>query len=70
MQSLEKTYGPTLAVDGVSFTLEAGESLGLVGESGSGKSTISRLICGLIDKTAGEIIFDGGVGLPLREPRP
>jgi peptide/nickel transport system ATP-binding protein len=59
VQDLAKAYGPTKAVDGVSFTLEAGESLGLVGESGSGKSTISRLICRLIDKSAGEIIFDG-----------
>ena len=59
VQNLEKLYGPTRAVDGVSFTLSEGESLGLVGESGSGKSTISRLICRLIDKTAGEIIFNG-----------
>ena len=59
VQNLEKLYGPTRAVDGVSFTLSEGESLGLVGESGSGKSTISRLICRLIDKSAGEIIFDG-----------
>ena len=47
------------AVDRVSFHLNAGESLGLVGESGSGKSTISRLVCRLLDQTAGEIRFDG-----------
>ncbi len=49
----------TTAVDAVSFALAPGGSLGLVGESGSGKSTISRLVCRLIDQTAGEIIFDG-----------
>jgi peptide/nickel transport system ATP-binding protein len=49
----------TTAVNGVSFTLAPSGSLGLVGESGSGKSTISRLICRLLDQTAGEIIFEG-----------
>jgi peptide/nickel transport system ATP-binding protein len=47
------------AVDRVSFRLRPGESLGLVGESGSGKSTISRLVCRLIDQTEGDILFDG-----------
>jgi peptide/nickel transport system ATP-binding protein len=49
----------TTGVDGVSFAIAPGGSLGLVGESGSGKSTISRMVCRLIDQTAGEIIFDG-----------
>jgi peptide/nickel transport system ATP-binding protein len=49
----------TIGVDGVSFTIAPGGSLGLVGESGSGKSTISRMVCRLLDQTAGEIIFDG-----------
>lgn len=60
VQHLVKRYGPRVtAVDDVSFTMRGGESLGLVGESGSGKSTISRLVCRLIDRTAGEILFDG-----------
>lgn len=59
VRNLRKIYGGIRAVDGVSLTLGAGESLGLVGESGSGKSTISRLICRLIDKSDGEIIFGG-----------
>ena len=46
-------------VDDVSFDLAPGESLGLVGESGSGKSTISRLVCRLLDHSAGTIGFDG-----------
>jgi peptide/nickel transport system ATP-binding protein len=57
---LTKRYADgTLAVDDVSFTIGAGESLGLVGESGSGKTTISRLVCRLMDASAGEIRLAG-----------
>jgi len=47
------------AVDGISFTLARGESVGLVGESGCGKSTTSTMIMRLIDKSDGVIMFDG-----------
>ena len=47
------------AVDGISFVINRGESVGLVGESGCGKSTTSTMIMRLMDKTEGAIIFDG-----------
>ncbi|HEY5796337.1 MAG TPA: ABC transporter ATP-binding protein [Bosea sp. (in: a-proteobacteria)] len=70
VQNLVKRYDRgVVAVNDVSFAIEAGESLGLVGESGSGKSTISRLVCRLIDASEGEILFDGqAIGtLPARD---
>ena len=47
------------AVDGVTFTIMRGETLGLVGESGCGKSTVGRCLLRLIEPTAGEVTFDG-----------
>jgi peptide/nickel transport system ATP-binding protein len=47
------------AVDGISFSVGHGESVGLVGESGCGKSTTSMMVMRLIDKTSGSILFDG-----------
>ena len=47
------------AVDGVSFTINRGETLALVGESGCGKSTVARVICGLYEPSRGSIVFEG-----------
>ena len=55
------------AVDDVSFTVEAGTTVGLVGESGSGKTTVGRTILKLVPATGGEIIFDGKNILPMTE---
>ena len=51
--------GPLHAVDGVTFTLEKGYTIGVVGESGCGKSTLGRVVSRLLDATGGEIIFKG-----------
>ncbi len=55
----KRTTGHVKAVDGVSFKIRKGETMGLVGESGCGKSTCGRTILRLQEKTSGEVIFDG-----------
>src|SRR5688572_21330879 len=64
-----RVTGYVKAVDGVSFNIRSGETLGLVGESGCGKSTVGRCILRLHEPTNGEVVFAGRniIGLPDRE---
>ena len=56
---LQRTVDHVRAVDGVSFEVGQGETLGLVGESGCGKTTVGRTILRLVPATSGEVVFDG-----------
>ena len=56
---LDRHVGDVKAVDGVSLTIERGETLGLVGESGCGKSTVGRAMLRLYEPTAGRVLFEG-----------
>ena len=62
---LGRPRGVVRAVDGVSFAIAPGQTLGLVGESGGGKSTVGRTILRLIEPTAGRVLFDGADVLAL-----
>jgi branched-chain amino acid transport system ATP-binding protein len=84
VQGLTKRFGGFVAVNGVSFSLEQGEILGLIGPNGSGKSTTFNMIAGLLKPSEGSIMFEGreigglppieichgGIGRTFQIPRP
>jgi oligopeptide/dipeptide ABC transporter ATP-binding protein len=63
---LQRVTAWVQAVDGVSFTIRQGETLGLVGESGCGKTTVGRAMLRLIEPTSGSVVFDGTDVLHLK----
>lgn len=65
---LQRVYANVHAVDGVSFTVRRGETLGLVGESGCGKTTVGRTILRLIPATSGKVYFEGRDIFALKPP--
>jgi oligopeptide transport system ATP-binding protein len=69
---IDREVDQVRAVDGISFSIPRGQTLGLVGESGSGKSTACRVVLSLIEPTSGSVRFEGEeiVGLSRREMRP
>lgn len=58
-ENLKKKYGPKVALDNVSFDIEAGGIVGLLGPNGSGKSTLIKLAMGMLQPTSGKILLDG-----------
>ncbi|MBV6271357.1 ABC transporter ATP-binding protein [Alcaligenaceae bacterium CGII-47] len=69
VQGLKKQFGGNLAVDGVSFTLAAGEMLALIGPNGAGKSTVFNMIGGQLSASAGSVLLNGTeiLGAPSRK---
>jgi ABC-2 type transport system ATP-binding protein len=59
VSNLGKSYGSRRAVDGVSFQVQAGQTVGLLGPNGAGKSTTVGMLCGLLRPDAGQILLDG-----------
>jgi peptide/nickel transport system ATP-binding protein len=56
---MQRVVGHVKAVDGISFSIQRGQTMGLVGESGCGKTTVGKSILRLVEKTSGDVIFDG-----------
>ena len=59
VKHLRKEFGKTVAVDDLSFTLHAGEILGMAGPNGSGKTTTMNIIATLDEPTSGDVLIDG-----------
>lgn len=64
-----RTVGYVKAVDGVSFSVRRGETLGVVGESGSGKSTVARVVAGLVKATGGTFTLSGKAAMVFQDPQ-
>ena len=56
---LRRTYGPTVALDGLSFTVQPGQMMGFVGPNGAGKTTAMRIVLGVLEPNSGEVLWNG-----------
>jgi len=65
---LKRSFGNVKAVDGVSFNIKTGETVGLVGESGCGKTTVANALLGIVQREAGQIIFNDKK-VPINYPK-
>src|SRR5574341_861356 len=59
MRQIVKSFGPVIALNGVDFTVNADEVVGLVGDNGAGKSTLMKILTGVLQSDGGEIWFGG-----------
>ncbi len=65
---IEKSFGATRAVDGVSFTVTQGENLSIIGESGCGKSTLAKIIMGISKSDKGQVRVEGRIQMVFQDP--
>lgn len=59
LEGISKTFGPVVAIEDISFSIERGEVVGLVGENGAGKSTLMKILGGVITPSSGRVLIDG-----------
>jgi ABC-2 type transport system ATP-binding protein len=59
LEELRKKYGETVALDGVSFQVEAGQMFGFVGPNGAGKTTLMRIVLGVLAADSGQVLWQG-----------
>lgn len=64
VENITKSFGDHRVLDGVSFTADRGEVVGLLGRNGAGKTTLLRIVCGLLEADGGQVLFDYRVGVP------
>src|SRR6266496_1078509 len=68
VRNLTKRYNGIPAIENISFSIRRGQILGYLGPNGSGKSTTLKMVTGLIEPTAGQVLFDGKRVVPDENP--
>lgn len=66
VENISKSFGGQRVLDGVTFTANRGEVVGLLGRNGAGKTTLLRIVCGLLEADSGQVLFDDHVGVPKK----